>query len=688
MIPYSTFDIIKAQDKMKTTKHAIMKTGVAAPALAQPVVMVTNHEPLMFRRRVGSGTDAAEPYAYEHSEAAVEALARRGVTWHRTHFYKGFGLQAEREELERTKRFVQLCHRHGIKVEVYIQWGTLQYETLLAECPDMLDWCVVTEEGRYAGINYSHQYFRYRPCTVREGFWKYLRKVIDTAIDEVKADGLGFDNVADTTEPESCHCPQCRAAFVAFLKRKYRVNTAEGRRHATERFGFAVLDHISPPTFNRWNAAYTCREIRDPVMQEWIDFRCANHTKRVREVWEYVKARVPQVVVEHNLYPGMGFNQPWWSGTSLTALLPYLDVFWDEMSPGAPNFRNGVLLHRAHSMKLAETAGRMVFTSNDGSTPDTQHIAIAENLAFNQGHPSVFGWTTPFARGKLPASDSLIAFRQAHDALFAGTTSAAQVGIFESDRSLRLNLVEPHYAEVLAFQSLLAGHVPFGLLTALDETILKRYAVLILPDAECLNEDEAARIVNYVRQGGGLVLTGRTGQYDHWRRQRPVSLLAPLLESAPEGKDAPRRATFGRGRVVWLPRLEPTIPYNYASTDWAILPRYWHLPKNHAAFLKAVSWAFAGRSLVEITAPLGVAAETRRTSDGRLLVHLLDYDSDRRAAAASITVRGMAIGSAWRWTPNTGNRTRPIRMTPVRDCVRLTPCTIRRYAIVEVIPVR
>jgi hypothetical protein len=671
---------------MKTKKHAIMKTGVAAPALAQPVVMVTNHEPLMFRRRAGAGTDAAETYEYEHSEAAVEALARRGVTWHRTHFYKGFGLRAEREEIERTRQFIQLCHRHGIQVEVYIQWGTLQYETLLAECPDMLDWCVVTEEGHYAGINYAHQYFRYRPCTTREGFWKYLRKVIDVAL-EIKADGLGFDNVADTTEPESCRCPQCRKAFVAFLKQKYRVNTAEGRRRATERFGFAVLDHISPPTFNRWNAAYTCRVIRDPVMQEWINFRCTNHTKRVREVWEYVKARAPQVVVEHNLYPGMGFNQPWWSGTSLTSLLPYLDVFWDEMSPGTPGFRNGVLLHRAHSMKLAETAGRMVFTSNDGLTPDTQQIAVAENLAFNQGHPSVFGGSASFARGQLPDSDRLIAFRHAHDELFAGTTSAAQVGVFESERSLRLNLVEPHYAEVLAFQSLLAGHVPFGLLTTLDETMLRRYAVLVLPDVECLDEDEVARIIDYVRNGGGLVLTGRTGRYDHWHRQRPASVLATLLAAAAGGDNAPRRATFGRGRVVRLSRLEPTIPFAYGTTDWAILPKYWHLPENHATFLRAMAWALAGRALADITAPVGVAAETRRTADGRLLIHLLDYDAGRRSATASITVRGMKVGAVRLWTPAADDRARPLRAAAVRGGgVRLAVGAVRRYAIVEVFP--
>ena len=664
-----------------------MTKTVDMAALAQPVVLVTNHEPLMFRRRTGMlQTDEVERYEYEHSEAAVAALVKRGITWHRTHFYKGFGLQAERGEIERTKQFTRLCHRHGIKVELYIQWGTLQYETLLAECPDLLDWCVVTEEGRYAGITYDHQYFRYRPCTTREGFWKYMRKVIDVAIDEVKADGLGFDNVANTLEPESCRCPECRQAFVAFLKQKYRIDTAEGRRRATERFGFDVLDHVSPPTFNRWNAAYTCRVVRDPVMQEWIDFRCTNHTKRVREVWEYVKTRAPELVVEHNLYPGQGFNQPWWSGTSLPSLLPYLDVFWDEISPATPSFQKGALMHRTHAMKLAESAGRLVFTSSECAKPEAQRRAIAEVLTFNQGQPGAVGCCTPFGRGGLPGSDAILAFRRSHDELFAHTTSAAQVGFYDSAPSLRLNLVDPHYAQVLAFQSLLAGHVPFRLLTALDKDALSPAAVLLLPDTECMDETEAARITDYVRAGGGLVLTGRTGCFDHWRRQRPESLLAPLLGDATGRAGTPRRATFGRGRVAWLPRLQETIAYNYGSTDWAILPKYWHLPKNHAAFLQAVVWASADRSLVSITAPLGVAAETRRASDGRLLIHLLDYNTDRRAAAASIVLRGFHAGAARLWTPGGDDRPRLVRVTAVRGGTRLAVGSVRGYGIVEIFP--
>ncbi len=670
---------------MKPTDHMPAISAAAASTAVRPLVMVTNHEPLMFRRRTGLlAADAAAEYAREHAEETVRALAALGITWHRTHFFKGFGLRAEREEIERTKDFVKLCHRYGIKVELYIQWGTLQYETFLDECPEMPDWCVVTEEGQYAGITYGHQCFRYRPCTTRPGFWDYLRRVIDVALDEVQADGLGFDNVANTLEPESCHCPECRRAFVAFLKEKYDVATDAGRRLATERFGFAVLEHVRPPTFNRWNPAHACRLIRDPVMQEWMDFRCAGHLRRMREVWEHVKARAPRTVVEHNLYPGMGMNNAWWAGTSLQAELPYLDAFWDEMSPPL-SFRRGALMHRAHAMKLAESAGRLVYSDVRPGTPGRQQRAVAEGLMFNQGNPGVFGGPLSFLAGAYAPGRKMIAFRQAHDALFAETTSAAQIVIFVSERGQRLNLVEPWHAEVLAFQSLLAGHVPFRLATTLDHDSLPAGAVLLLLDAECLSDEEAARITAHVRQGGGLVVTGATGHFDLWHRPRAKPALATVFAGVADGSGAPRRTTCGRGRAVWLPRLEPVTPFAHDSTDWAILPKYWQVPKNHAAFLKAVAWAAAGRLAVEVTAPPGVAAEWRRAADGRYLLHLLDYDTERRTVTVRAVVRGVEIRSARLWTPERG-QSRMVRIADGgRGGTQLFIGAVPGYGIVEIV---
>ena len=39
---------------------------------------------------------------------------------------EGRELEVLSEEIELPRRFVELCHRHGIRVELYAQFGTLQ----------------------------------------------------------------------------------------------------------------------------------------------------------------------------------------------------------------------------------------------------------------------------------------------------------------------------------------------------------------------------------------------------------------------------------------------------------------------------------------------------------------------------------------------------------------------------------
>jgi beta-galactosidase len=263
------------------------------------MIQVGKHEPLSFRRRTGNcRTNEIEIWQREHSEEVVEKLAARGINWVRTHFYKGNGLKAEASEMELTRQFVQLCHQHGLKVQLYTQFGTLQYETLLAEHPDMESWACVNEHSEFVRIRYGHQGFRYKPCFVREGYWKFYKTVLRKGIQDIQGDGFGFDNVEGPSEPDSCHCPECRAAFVTFLKQRYPTPQA-----AEERFGFPVLDHITPPVFNHLNPPITCRIVKDPVMQEWMEFRCENMRRRFEEIWNFAKKLKPDMMLEYNVYP-------------------------------------------------------------------------------------------------------------------------------------------------------------------------------------------------------------------------------------------------------------------------------------------------------------------------------------------------------------------------------------------------
>jgi hypothetical protein len=671
----------------------------------KPLILSGSHEPLIFRRRAGyAAADEEQRFEYEHSEDLVRKLAGRGINWVRMHFFKGFGLEAERDEIEMTRAFTALCHEHGIRVELYTQFGTLQYETFLAEAPDAMSWCSVNEYGQPVSISYGHHDFRIEPCLVRDGYWKYFQKVLRLGIDHVRADGFGFDNVANPTEPAACHCPECRQAFVQFLRSKYKPETPEGKRPATERFGFAVFDHIRPPTFNRWCPSVTCRIIKNPVFQEWAQFRAEILRRRIEEIWHFVKGIKPDIMIEYNSYRPFGTNGTWWTGIEMHRLLPWMDAFWNERPPHAPEFRgDGLHWNRVHGYKLGRQHGAVVFTFHQGRNPEQRKLAVAESLAFGGGHISGLGKTTHVAGGGYTEADAFIAFRKAHPELYEGLRSAAEVALFESVPSIIHNSVEPHYAGVLAVNGLLAGHLPFDLISEVDPETLARYSALAMPDVECLSDEESERVMHYVRMGGGVVLTERTSLYDQWRRRRPEPAFAPMLKEAP-GFDAVEfgrevgeytnvaqtekagrilRGTCGNGRFVYLSRLEPVKPFSYSNDERDLDTSYWNLPKNWRQFAEAVAWAAQGKLPFKLTGPESLAVEALRSADGRLVLHLVNYRLDKAAARVSLTLAGRKASVVRLWTP-WGKKPRCLRIDKRDGSWRVGVGVVARYAVVEI----
>jgi len=654
------------------------------------MIQVGSHEPLSFRRRTGHArANEADLWMREHSEEVVERLARRGVTWVRTHFFKGNGLKVEAPEIEMTRRFVRLCHDHGIKVQLYTQFGTMQYETLLAEAPDMENWSCVNEEGQLVRIRYGHQDFRLKPCTVRDGWWTYLRKVLTVGIRTVEGDGFGLDNVESPMEPDACHCPECRAAFVAFLKARYPTRTRRDRERAVERFGFDVLDHVRPPVFNRFNPPVAYRRIANPVMQEWIAFRCENLRRRFEEIHRHVKRLKPEMMIEYNVYPPAGKNGPYWQGIDMHRLGPYLDMFYNERDPSPPEFRpDGVFWHRVHGYKLGEAIGAEgVITGNGGRNVEQQRLALSEVLAFNRGHIVRIGRTDMIADGGFPEADAFIAFRRAHPELFADTRSAAEVGLVESAASRAFNSVDPYLAEILAMNGLLAGHVPFDLVTDIESCAESRRAVLVLPETQCVSDDEAAALTAYVKSGGGLVMTGSSCLFDGWARRRPNSALAAMLGGA-KGDAPPAsalRGSFGKGRFVWLPGLtSPTgfEDFEHCTDGPNIRPDNWHVPANQRAFLNGIRWAGRRRLTLAVRGTAGLAVEARRTGDGRLILHLVNYRLNRAARDVAAVVSG-TVASARLFTP-WRKRPKALRCAKSGKAIRITVGTVARYAVIEI----
>lgn len=157
-------------------------------------------EPLAHYRRMGrmvGGVDARSPTIEQwfdrlHSEPLAKQMAGLGINLAVTHFFKGFGLVAERAEQQRTATLVKFAHAHGIKVIGYCQSGSLYYEQFLAEQPRAAEWIKRDEKGELR--TWGGAKFRWAPCILSREFRDYMKQAIRVGLQEVGLDGLHFDN--------------------------------------------------------------------------------------------------------------------------------------------------------------------------------------------------------------------------------------------------------------------------------------------------------------------------------------------------------------------------------------------------------------------------------------------------------------------------------------------------------------
>jgi len=176
-----------------------------------------------------------------------------------------------------------------MKVDTYIQWNSMMYETFFAEEPRAVDWIQRDVAGIPILLNYAYQQsFRYRPCFSNQNYLDYLKKVVRYAIVDVKTDFIHFDNFDLNAEPDSCHCLACKEGFRKRLKTKY--SGAQLR----ERFGFERVDFVNPPQWNRDNPAggmqIICKRLANAPVNS---VRSVMDSSYGRRVWSWSSSTQP-----------------------------------------------------------------------------------------------------------------------------------------------------------------------------------------------------------------------------------------------------------------------------------------------------------------------------------------------------------------------------------------------------------
>lgn len=610
-----------------------------------PLVIASNHDDfLLFRRREGGGTTSQEEdIEKESSEETVRQLRDLGVTMIITHLFKGFGVEAERESLQNSKRLVALAKEYGMKVGLYVG-STIAYETFLLEKPEAEAWFVPDFMGR--PVFYDDQPFRKRVYFMHPGYREYIRRVLESGDKEFHADLIHFDNTSMQAEPAIFQHPLAAQDFRAYLRTKYSPEELK------KRLGFSDVRYVLPPRYDR-----PLSTIDDPLFQEWADFRCHQLNSYYAEMEALLRQLNPDVAVESNPHAEVsGRNTIWEEGVYYPKLLAHMNAVWTEEGNPAGVTEDGILINRIRSFKNASILRNTLFVDTGSSA-----LQMAESMAFGRqclGDVGVF-----LNAGSLPEKQQrYIKFFHQHFEHYRDVEDVADVALLYSYATMGFNNDRPQVSFMLYGQALIQAKVPFDLIYDEHLADLSKYRVLVLADQECLDDEQLKLIRRFVASGGGLVATELTSLLTEWRLRRPDFGLKDLFGvSGPpwRGRAAPNeplntgvvRNHYRSGRAVYVPEVKPAIEKPRAAR---MTSQYWKLPVNWQELVEAVRWAANGRLSLEVNAPLTVVAEvTEQKQEGKLLVHFLNYDVARvpnvRDIAADLavpegkTVKGVSL---------------------------------------------
>jgi len=665
------------------------KSAAAKQKIAAQIVW-PNHEPLVFYLRRGRMAENwPEIYERQHTPGNIQLMADAGVRYGRLHFYKGLGLAMEMPEIRNSMRMARLMRSHGMRVSLYVA-GTMFIEPFYQEVPEAVEWEQRDQNGKW--VPYSGtQTFRHFACHHEPAYREYIKKVLKIGVDSVKTNQFFFDNIFVKPEPKSCRCERCMRAFKDFLRRRY-----PGEKEVFRRFGYPSLDYLRVNEWDEFNQPHGLVAIDDPVLQEWMRFRCESLANHCGELYDYIKSLNPAISVGFNLKGLYGENRYWRAGVYHPLFRGKCDFF--PFDTGGMDARldesTGALVAEIRSFKAARSLD-MSCTSGGSD------LEYAVYMAFNnQKYLPGYGYHGgPGDRGANRSFTPLAEFFRAYnDRYFTDTDNVADVAVLRSWPSMAYSIWPTLVPTILMEQVLIQHKVPFDII--FDEQIedIGAYQAVVLPGQESLSMDIIERLAAYVQKGGILIFTDNTADYNRWRERRTSNPLLELMGLARRPAEITVKA-LGAGRLVCIPRIVPELAgragfsrggamADATSSSGRPFPSsMWLLPENHHAIHMAIAGNLPRGVSLETGAPLTAVMEMlTREKTSETIVHFINFDHGKRLAPFRVEVKNQFKGRVKSVSLVSPELDRPqsLEFTDEGDRTVLTVPGMQLYAMVVV----
>jgi hypothetical protein len=632
-------------------------------------------EVMAWRRYSGIATTWADAdYAFECSQAFIDDISKLGCNAVVVPYDCGHGEACNEREVQRTKAFIALAQQQGLRVGTYFRPDIVWTETLSqAELEELAGAFQVDAQGRLvqpfgaAAVNV---------CYHHAGARARLLRHIKRAISELHSDMLHLDGliVGGAEGSGACRCPNCVADFRRFLVGRYGAD----RDAAARRFGHPYLEQMVPPANYPTNSAPFDSGPVQPHWAEWVAFRCTWTSRLLAEVAQCARELNPEVAIEvNNALPAVREPAALFLGTDVIGIGHYTDASWSEDGYPPALLPDGKLIQRVRQFKLCRAAGTFALTYMDQADERRLRQNLAHTAAFNLGHIGCIGFPPHmnFSNRYTVHFQTKCAFMgwlKAQRQYFCGLRSAATLAVWRPRENMAMSGRMAYAATMRMEQLLIESCLGFDLAFDEDPRALARYAVVMVPNVECMSLEQITGLINYVRRGGSLLVGQDSALFDLWHRRRIENPWAPLFGDATAKNvvadavavgaagvfveartasvgDALARVEYGKGRAVYAPQIvdpasQPSLMTADGALNTALDYTNWVVPDAAAEITAAVDWLQAGRLRWQVDAGRGMLAEfLTQESPSRTLLHLVNLCPEPQRHCA-VTIDAPAAG--------------------------------------------
>jgi hypothetical protein len=392
-----------------------------------------------------------------------------------------FHTQSEFLQGDSLAEIIDACHAANIRVIARTDFSKVR-RPIYEQHPD---WAYVSPKGQV--IDYNGDI---AVCLNGPYQQEFMFAIIEELFTELPFDGIFFNMSGYQTRDYSgvyygpCHCSNCRRRFA-------------------ELYGLAlpVTEDLEDATYRQYNA-----------------FKQRTLTEHRARLYHFIADRWPHVAIASLREFGRGFIRQE-SNTAIDRPLPHWQYSGSDNSKWASS-SYPTMLSTNTTVDFIDFPYRHVTVS-----PHQQQLRLVQGLA----NGNALDW---YLIGRIDNHEDrsgfapikeIFHYHAKHEASYAHLTSKANIAL--------LNGPLANGDEFRGwFRFLVEHHFLFD--TVMTEVALDlpwdKYAAIILPDYQPISDALAARLDQFVADGGTLIASGRSGQRDETYAPRPQPILQSL----------------------------------------------------------------------------------------------------------------------------------------------------------------